>query len=277
MGEQFQINFATAIDKLNFFVEHEAAGAFTMTYTTNTGLTGTATTSVDGLLTIDPTGDFTSITFTVTEGKAKFDNFGYSKLILPSDQTFNFSVSGVDGDGDHSANQTLSITTLGEHPAGTPISGTAGDEAMTGTSGNDIINGLAGNDTLFGGSGADQLNGGANDDLLIGSLGQDTLTGGTGADTFKLDHLDIKDLITDFNGGEGDKIDLSALFETGGGNIANFVTYDAGTGALKVDTDGTGNNAAFVEVATLTPHPVAGTINILYDDGIHAQPQTTTV
>ncbi|QND62865.1 tandem-95 repeat protein [Mesorhizobium loti] len=278
VGEQFQINFATAIDKLNFFVEHEAAGAFTMTYTTNTGLTGTATTAVDGLLTIDPTGDFTSITFTVTEGKAKFDNFGYSKLILPSDQTFNFSVSGVDGDGDHSANQTLSITTLGEHPAGTPISGTAGDEAMAGTSGNDIINGLAGNDTLFGGSGADQLNGGANDDLLIGGFGQDTLTGGTGADTFKLDHLElnIKDLIIDYNKGEGDQIDLTALFDKGAGTIADYVHYDTSTKTLSVDTDGSGNAASFVDVATLQNGPAtSGTINILYDDTAHTQHTAT--
>ncbi|WP_136616619.1 MULTISPECIES: beta strand repeat-containing protein [Mesorhizobium] len=278
VGEQFQINFATAIDKLNFFVEHEAAGAFTMTYTTNTGLTGTATTSVDGLLTIDPTGDFTSITFTVTEGKAKFDNFGYSKLILPSDQTFNFSVSGVDGDGDHSANQTLSITTLGEHPAGTPISGTAGDEAMAGTSGNDIINGLAGNDTLFGGSGADQLNGGANDDLLIGGFGQDTLTGGTGADTFKLDHLElnIKDLIIDYNKGEGDQIDLTALFDKAAGTIADYVHYDTGTKTLSVDTDGSGNAASFVDVAVLQNGPAtSGTINILYDDTAHTQHTAT--
>ncbi|WP_192385141.1 DUF5801 repeats-in-toxin domain-containing protein [Mesorhizobium silamurunense] len=280
VGEQFQINFATGIDKLNFFVEHEAAGAFTMTWKTDTGLTGTATTSVDGLLTINPTGDFNSITFTVTEGKAKFDNFGYSKLILPSDQTFNFSVSGVDGDGDHSAAQTLSVTTLGEHPAGTPINGTAGDDAISGTSGNDTISGLAGNDTLFGGAGADQLLGGDGNDILIGGLGQDTLTGGAGADTFKLDSLDIKDLITDYHGagigGEGDKIDLTALFDTtGGGNIGDYVHYDAGTKTLSVDTNGTTGGASFVDVAVLQNGPAAGTINILYDDTNHVQHTTT--
>ncbi|MER9405497.1 DUF5801 domain-containing protein, partial [Mesorhizobium caraganae] len=278
VGEQFQINFATGVDKLNFFVEHEAAGAFTMTWTTNTGLSGIATTSVDGLLTINPTGDFSSITFTVTEGKAKFDNFGYSKLILPSDQTFNFSVSGVDGDNDHSSSQTLSVTTLGEHPPGTPINGTAGDDAITGTSGNDTLSGLAGHDTLFGGAGADTLNGGDGNDLLIGGAGQDTMTGGAGADTFKLDGLDINDLIVDYSGvgGHGDKIDLSALFDTapGGGNVGDFVNYNAATGTLSVDANGTTGGANFVDVATLQNLPAANTITLLYDDGI-AQHTTT--
>ncbi|RWK34869.1 DUF5801 repeats-in-toxin domain-containing protein [Mesorhizobium sp.] len=281
-GEQFKVTFATGVDKLSFFVEHEAAGAFTMTYTTDTGLTGTVTATVDGWLTIDPTGDFNSITFTVTDGKAKFDNFAYSKLILPSDQTFNFSVSGVDGDGDHSASQTLSVTTLGEHPAGTPINGTASDDAISGTSGNDTIYGLGGNDTLYGGAVADHLLGGDGNDLLIGGLGQDTLTGGTGADTFKLDQLElnIKDLITDYHGsgvgGEGDKIDLSSLFDTAvGGNIADYVHYDAGTNTLSVDTNGTTGGANFVDVAVLQNGPAAGTINILYDDTNHVQHTTT--
>ncbi|TGP22388.1 type I secretion C-terminal target domain-containing protein [Mesorhizobium sp. M1D.F.Ca.ET.184.01.1.1] len=277
-GEQFKVTFATGVDKLSFFVEHEAAGAFTMTYTTDTGLTGTVTATVDGWLNIDPAGDFNSITFTVTDGKAKFDNFAYSKLILPSDQTFNFSVSGVDGDGDHTASQTLSVTTLGEHPAGTPINGTAGDDAIAGTSGNDTISGLAGNDTLVGGAGDDILNGGDGNDLLIGGLGHDTLTGGTGADTFKLDHLElnIKDLIIDYNKAEGDQLDLTALFDkAAAGTISDYVHYDTSTKTLSVDADGTGNAATFVDVAVLQNGPAAGTINILYDDTNHVQHTAT--
>ncbi|CDX14375.1 putative Outer membrane adhesin like proteiin [Mesorhizobium sp. ORS 3324] len=130
---------------------------------------------------------------------------------------------------------------------------------------------------LSGGGGNDTLSGGNGNDLLIGGAGQDMLTGGAGADTFRLDHLDIKDLITDYSGvgGQGDKIDLTALFQTNGGNVADFVKYDAGTGALSVDTNGTTGGANFVEVATLQNHPAANTITILYDDGLHTQ--TTTV
>ncbi|WP_167509403.1 MULTISPECIES: DUF5801 repeats-in-toxin domain-containing protein, partial [unclassified Mesorhizobium] len=130
--------------------------------------------------------------------------------------------------------------------------------------------------TLSGGGGNDTLIGGAGNDLLIGGSGQDTLTGGSGADTFKLDHLDIKDLISDYSGagGQGDKIDLTALFETAaGGNITDYVHYNNGT--LSVDTNGTTGGANFVDVAQLTNTPAAGTINILYDDSNHVQHTAT--
>ncbi|RWM78411.1 MAG: type I secretion C-terminal target domain-containing protein [Mesorhizobium sp.] len=98
------------------------------------------------------------------------------------------------------------------------------------------------------------------------------MTGGNGADTFKLDQLDIKDLISDYSGagGQGDVIDLTSLFDTapGGANIGEFVNYDAGTGTLSVDADGTANGTNFVGVATLTNVPVSSTITLLYDDGI---------
>ena len=54
------------------------------------------------------------------------------------------------------------------------------------------------------------------DDILDGGPGQDTMTGGAGADTFVIsaDTLgSINDIITDFNPGEGDQIDLSALLK----------------------------------------------------------------
>ncbi|PBB23332.1 MULTISPECIES: Ig-like domain-containing protein, partial [unclassified Mesorhizobium] len=247
VGEQFQVNFATAIDKLNFFVEHEAAGAFTMTWTTNTGQSGTATTSVDGLLTIDPTGDFTSITFTVTEGKAKFDNFGYSKLILPSDQTFNFSVSGVDGDGDHSASQTLSITALGEHPAGTPINGTAGDDAITGTSGSDTINGLAGADTMTGGAGADSF--------IIGTGESTPVIGGSG----NAGTISGYDIITDFVAGT-DKLTLPG-------------TLVAATAGL---VDGAGDSVLTIGGDTVESHSVTNGIASFFGTDAGASPLAIT-
>ncbi|WP_176476934.1 DUF5801 repeats-in-toxin domain-containing protein [Mesorhizobium sp. WSM4313] len=151
-----------------------------------------------------------------------------------------------------------------------------GIEGIIGGSGNDFLFGNAGDNYLAGGAGIDTLNGGGGNDTLIGGLGQDTLTGGTGADTFKLDHLDIKDLITDYSGtgGDGDKIDLTALFDAApAGNINNYVHYDSGTGNLSVDTSGSGNN--FVNVAQLTNTPAAGTITILYDDNTHAQHTAT--
>ncbi|MBB6411991.1 DUF5801 repeats-in-toxin domain-containing protein, partial [Mesorhizobium sangaii] len=146
--------------------------------------------------------------------------------------------------------------------------GGSGDDYLFGNLSANYLAGGGGNDTLNGGAGNDTLIGGAGNDVLIGGAGQDTMTGGTGADTFKLDGLDIKDLITDYNGGQGDKIDLTALFDSTPANVGNFVNYDAGTGTLSVDTSGSGNPANFVEVAQLTNHPVASTITLLYDDGV---------
>ncbi|WP_292476486.1 type I secretion C-terminal target domain-containing protein, partial [Mesorhizobium sp.] len=103
-----------------------------------------------------------------------------------------------------------------------------------------------------------------------------TMAGTSGADTFKLDSLDIKDLITDYHGSEGDKIDLSALFDTApAGNISNYVHYNSETNTVSVDASGSGNPANFVDVAVLQNAPAAGTINILYDDSNHQQHTAT--
>ncbi|RUZ76362.1 type I secretion C-terminal target domain-containing protein, partial [Mesorhizobium sp. M7A.F.Ca.US.006.01.1.1] len=121
---------------------------------------------------------------------------------------------------------------------------------------------------------------GAVADIGFGNFDTTGQTGTTGADTFKLDNLDIKDLITDYHGtgpgGEGDKIDLSALFDTASGsNINDYVHYDADTKTLSVDTTGSGNAANFVDVAALQNAPAAGTITILYDDTAHVQHTAT--
>jgi Ca2+-binding RTX toxin-like protein len=257
-GEQFRIDFGLSVDKLSFQVNHESSGPFTMSWTTNTGQTGIATTSSDGLLTIDPTLDFTTISFTVTDGKAKFDSFEYSKLLLPPDVSLTFSVHGVDGDGDLSATQTLSVNLLGQHSADTPINGTAADDAIQGSSANDIINGLGGNDTLSGGAGSDTLDGGA---------GHNTLSGGLGSDTFVIDPsamtegVSLLDLIADFKSSE-DLLDLSKLLASVG-----VVGQSAADAAVDVAVSG---NAALVsvnghEVASLTGVGHNSVVSILYD------------
>ncbi|TIV24127.1 MAG: type I secretion C-terminal target domain-containing protein, partial [Mesorhizobium sp.] len=199
-----------------------------------------------------------------------FNNITYGEVTTIHDLTMNFGLSATDGDGDVATLAdpltiaTASSLTLDAHNAAfAPVDGNDGV----------VIAGGSGNDTLIGGDG---------NDILIGGAGADTMTGGAGADTFKLDHLDlnIKDLITDYHGagpgGEGDKIDLTALFDTPvGGNIADYVHYDAGTKTLSVDTNGTTGGANFVDVAQMTNTPAAGTINILYDDTNHQQHTAT--
>ncbi|MBE3667743.1 hypothetical protein BOO25_02135 [Vibrio navarrensis] len=71
-----------------------------------------------------------------------------------------------------------------------------------------------GNDTLDGGLGDDILYGQGGNDTLIGGLGNDILTGGEGADIFKwVDMETASDRVTDFNVAQGDKLDLSDLFD----------------------------------------------------------------
>ncbi|WP_171880362.1 VCBS domain-containing protein [Mesorhizobium jarvisii] len=169
---------------------------------------------------------------------------------IPHDVGLHFNVDVVDGDGDKAS-----------HGFDIVVDANDGHQA-----------------TLTGDAAYDPniLSGGPGDDLLISAPGYNILTGGAGADTFKLDHLDIKDLIADYHGGEGDKIDLSALFDTAPANsISNYVHYNSATSTVSVDTSGSGNAANFVDVAVLQNAPAAGTINILYDDSNHVQHTAT--
>ncbi|WP_278956270.1 M10 family metallopeptidase C-terminal domain-containing protein [Aquipseudomonas alcaligenes] len=79
------------------------------------------------------------------------------------------------------------------------LTGDANNNILRGGAGNDVLNGGGGNDVLDGGSGADQLNGGAGADRYVFTSLSDLGLG------------DLADLISGFNGGEGDSIDFSAL------------------------------------------------------------------
>ena len=82
--------------------------------------------------------------------------------------------------------------------------------------GSSPINGTgnAANNVIIGNSAANTLTGGA---------GADTLTGGGGADVFAYAAGDGSDVITDFNAGQGDKIDLTGVsFLSANGSIATL-------------------------------------------------------
>lgn len=136
--------------------------------------------------------------------------------------------------------------------------------------GNQLGNQISGNDK------ANELNGGDGDDTLNGGLGNDKLTGGTGSDIFVFDSAlkANKDVITDFVVGE-DKIYLdNAIFskltagvlDTGNfvyaankasakaGDADDYIIYDASSGQLLYDADGSGLGVAQA-IATLTGLP----------------------
>jgi RTX calcium-binding nonapeptide repeat (4 copies) len=129
----------------------------------------------------------------------------------------------------------------------------SGDDYVQGGFNGDQIYGEAGNDDLRGGNGLDLIVGGVGNDTIRGAKGTDTLTGGEGADVF-IFHTDLDgtinvDTITDFVSGV-DRIELSsAIFGNAGAIGANvglsqYITYNAATGVLSYDQDGTGAGAA---------------------------------
>jgi Ca2+-binding RTX toxin-like protein len=101
----------------------------------------------------------------------------------------------------------------------------SGNDQIWGGNGSDVLDGGLGNDSLRGGNGSDRIDGGQGDDRLWsgngsdwlrGGPGLDKLHGGAGADTFVIDSAASSpaghgDVIEDFSGISGDRIDLSAV------------------------------------------------------------------
>jgi len=108
------------------------------------------------------------------------------------------------------------------------------NDSLFGDDGNDNANGNLGNDTVDGGSGADTLHGGQGDDVvqggtgndyLAGDRGNDTLSGGAGADDFHVTRGMGRDVVTDFNVAEGDRIVQDV-------DIDDFTITQVGAGLL---------------------------------------------
>ncbi|MBS9387484.1 MAG: hypothetical protein HEQ33_00660 [Dolichospermum sp. WA123] len=145
-------------------------------------------------------------------------------------QTQSLAVNGIPGLG------TLSFTIVNfDDVQGTGsndnIFGDSQNNLLSGGLGNDTLNGGLGNDTLNGGLGNDTLIGGLGNDTLIGGVGNDLLTGGGGADRFVFNSRNEGiDIITDFNFGQGDRIQVS---KGGfGASSLNQFTYNIITNGL---------------------------------------------
>ena len=170
--------------------------------------------------------------------------------------------------------------------------GNAAANVLTGGVGADTLSGLDGIDSLSGGSGNDILSGGAGNDILSGDAGNDTLTGGAGVDSLSggagndifvfnaADTFTSLDTISSFANvaGNDDTIHLDDLVFIGlaAGTLAAtaFVTgtaaldagdrivYNATTGALYFDSDGTGA-AAQLQFATLIPAATLSNVDFM--------------
>ncbi|KAA0583491.1 calcium-binding protein [Azospirillum sp. B21] len=118
------------------------------------------------------------------------------------------------------------VATLGTEPEpGRKIRGTRRADTLTGGDGDDTLCGWSGNDLLAGGAG---------DDLLFGGRGKDTLTGGEGADLFVTGRGGGRDLVTDFDFAEGDRIGLAgSLHWRVRSNVSGDAVVDVrGSGSL---------------------------------------------
>lgn len=126
-----------------------------------------------------------------------------------------------------------------------------------------------GTDTAFGGDGADLLlgegdddilSGGGGADVLRGGAGADHLTGGADADLFVLEP-GLADVIADYDKEEGDLIDLTAF----GTRDPADISYDSGTGTLRVDS-GSGP----VDVATFEAGAIPASVEVILDNAAGA-------
>lgn len=93
----------------------------------------------------------------------------------------------------------------------------SGNTELIGLGAGDVLLGDRGNDALSGDQGNDRLEGERGTDWLSGGRGSDTLTGGRDADFFAYELRDVRaswrDVITDFNSAEGDRLGLTAILD----------------------------------------------------------------
>ena len=151
-----------------------------------------------------------------------------------------------------------------------------GADTVYGLDGNDRLDGGAENDLIDGGNGADTIIGGTGNDSMFGGLGNDSLNGGSGTDHFIFDTAlgtTNVDRIQAYNVADDTILLDDAIFTALGspGALAagafkagtaatdadDRIIYNATTGALFYDQDGSGGVAA-VQFATLTS--ITGTI-----------------
>ncbi|MDF2367928.1 type I secretion C-terminal target domain-containing protein, partial [Sneathiella sp.] len=138
--------------------------------------------------------------------------------------------------------------------------GTAGIDNLIGTALADRLYGYDGGDQMTGGAGNDLLRGGAGADSLDGGEGNDILFGGAGADIFQYTNVnDGNDQILDFDfGGDGDTIDLDALFDALGINNPGTAENDRADLVTLDNSSSPGNTVLTIDAAASFSIVVSG-------------------
>jgi len=158
----------------------------------------------------------------------------------------------------------------GTYASGDDVIFSRGDnDTVLAGSGNDYVFGQQGNDNIYGGAGNDVLNGAGGDDVfwfdtaLNAATNNDVIQdfsngGGNGNDTIRLDDAIFVGLVN-----AGGVLSSAQLSTTGVATASTAqVIYNASTGALYFDQDGTGSAYTAVQFAVLgdTTHPTAASI-----------------
>lgn len=138
------------------------------------------------------------------------------------------------------------------------------NDTIVGDSGANTLWGMSGNDSLSGRGGSDTLYGGDGNDTLIGGAGADILEGGGGADIFCFDDAASVDTLTDYDIGDSDVIDLSAVLDFDSGlshvvdNFVRFVSDTVNGGSdLEIRADGTGS---WIKIGDLTANDLSSAV-----------------
>ncbi|MFV0244938.1 MAG: hypothetical protein ACK5IB_07970, partial [Qingshengfaniella sp.] len=99
--------------------------------------------------------------------------------------------------------------------------------------------GTTGNDTLIGTSANDVIFAGLGNDFLDGMGGTDRLSGGAGADRFIMRDLEGTTTVIDFDGAEGDRLDVASFW---------FADYAAFQSAVTITPEGPGGHDTRIQL-----------------------------
>lgn len=216
-------------------------------------------------LKITANGQVTQLAVDLADGNVKVDVVNGTLLKVSGDVTLwsgairNVTALGV-GDIDLTGNG-----------AANALTGNSGRNVLIGGNGNDVLAGLAGHDKLVGGNGNDRLLGGNAGDTLLGGNGRDTLiggggfdrlTGGAGGDTFVFNDGFARDRITDFNAGQGDRLQFDDNLWSGSLSAQDVVNSFAQFGSDGIIFD-FGNNDRVTLVGVHSLDGLAGVIDII--------------
>jgi Ca2+-binding RTX toxin-like protein len=132
------------------------------------------------------------------------------------------------------------------------IGGTNGKNFLVGLGGNDEVHGFGGNDIIEGGRGSDFMSGGTGGDHFVYRAANEA--GTNNQNPFAVE------TIADFNGAEGDRIDLSVMAGSDGFTFNGAGAFTGSghgeirfaDGAVQIDTNGNGNADMIIQMTGVT-------------------------